>query len=233
MMTIPKPDQDWPAFIRTMNEFIVKNTVPMAPDLVPELKMYLASEITPIWRATESFFSDSNIKPPFWAFAWPGGLALARYILDNPAVVAGKRVFDFASGSGIMALAAKKAGAANVTANDIDPVSIVAIAMNASINNMVITTEHADAINRDMKGYDIIIAGDFCYEWPMAGYAIEWLRAQAASGITVLFADPGRPHAPRTGVEEVARYTIPTTREVEDSDHKVTIIYKLLPDEDE
>lgn len=232
MLNPVTPPADWPAFIRAMNEFIVKNTTPMAPALVPELKLYLASEINPMWRATEAFFADSNIKPPFWAFAWPGGLALTRYIFENPDLVRGKRVFDFASGSGLMALAAAKMGAAKVVANDIDPSAIVAIAMNASINNLVVDTEHANAIGRDMAGFDVIIAGDFCYEWPMAGYAIEWLRTQTAKGVTVLFADPGRPHAPRTGIEEVARYTIPTTRDVEDSDEKLTRIYRLLESED-
>jgi predicted nicotinamide N-methyase len=184
--------------------------------------------IDPLWRATEEVFQTKNIPPPFWAFAWPGGQALARYILDHPETVRGKRVFDFASGSGLVALAAKKAGAAEVTANDIDPVAIVAIAANAQENNLVLTTLHQNMLNADMAAYDVILAGDFCYEWPMAGYAVEWLRGCVAQGKTVFFADPGRPHAPRDGIAEVARYTISTTTDIEDSVQKVTMVYRLL-----
>jgi predicted nicotinamide N-methyase len=220
--------QDWPEFIREMGEFISSNAALSAPPLVPEIKLYLAREIDPLWRMTEEVFQTKNIPPPFWAFAWPGGQALARYILDHPQLVAGKRVFDFASGSGLVALAAKMAGAAEVTANDIDPVAIVALTLNAKSNDLVLTASHKNMINAPMEGYDIILAGDFCYEWPMAGYAIDWMRVQVSVGLGVYFADPGRPHAPLSGIEECANYRVPTSRDLEDSDQKIVKVFRLL-----
>lgn len=225
------PAADEAAFARDMRAFIAAHTRVTSPPLVPELKLFLADEITPLWRATERYFSNTNIKPPFWAFAWPGGIALARHILDHPDLCKDKRVLDFASGSGIVALAAARAGAVCVTAADIDPVAHVAIAMNAELNKVSLLHEKSDIIGRAVEDCDLILAGDFCYEWPMAGYAVEWLRAAAAAGREVLFADPARPHAPRLGIEEIAHFTIPTTREVEDSDSKRTTIYRLLPEE--
>lgn len=223
---------DWPEFMRGMSAFITANASPLAPPLVPELTLYLAAEVNPLWRATEELFSSRNIPPPFWAFAWPGGQAMARYLLDHPGTVSGKRVFDFASGSGLVALAAKKAGAAAVTANDIDPVAICAITQNAQRNGLELTVQHANMLNQPLPDVDVLLAGDFCYEWPMAGYAIDWMRSLAARGVTVLFADPGRPHAPREGLEELARYPVPTSRDLEDSEEKLTRVFRLLPDVD-
>jgi len=213
---------DWPGFIRS-------HTVLAAPPLVPELSLYLASEITPLWRVTESLLAREDVPPPFWSFAWPGGQALARFILDNPGLVAGKRVFDFASGSGIVALAAKKAGAAEVIANDVDPVAIIAIAMNAAHNQLCISPLAKNCVHDSLAGFDLILAGDFCYEWPMAGYAVEWLRRLAGQGKTVLCADPGRAYLPLEGKEACGRYDVPTTTEVEDSTIKTTTIYRFLP----
>jgi predicted nicotinamide N-methyase len=223
--------RDWTKALQVMHAFIVENTLPQYPPLVPELNLYLVCEINPLWRATEALLAKQNIPPPFWCFAWPGGQALARYILDNPDTVRGKRVFDFASGSGLVALACKKAGAAHVTANDVDPIAITAIGMNAKLNNLDIEVLHDNRMGKPLPDYDVILAGDFCYEWPMAGYAVEWLRSEVAAGREVLFADPGRPHAPRTGIEEIARYTVPTTTEVEDSTSKSTGLFRLGPEE--
>lgn len=220
-------EQDWQGFAAHYVPFIKSHTALIAPPLVPEISLHLASEITPLWRATEGAFARLNIPPPFWSFAWPGGQALARHILDNPALVAGKRVFDFASGSGLVALAAKKAGAAAVMANDVDPLAILAISLNAEANSLALDTLHQNQLGKAMHGYDVIVAGDFCYEWPMAGYAIEWLRRCVAEGVTVLCADPGRPHAPQDGLDVLATYDVPTTREVEDSTLKHTKIFSL------
>jgi predicted nicotinamide N-methyase len=230
-MSLAARDQDWPSFVRTMSVFIEKNTARARPPMVPEIELYLATEFTPLWRTTEQLLQRQNIPPPFWGFAWPGGQALARLILEEPERVRGKRVFDFASGSGLVALACQKAGAASVTANDIDPMAIVAIGMNAHINRLEINVRHEDLVGKSLPDFDLILAGDFCYEWPMAGYAVEWLRGEAAQGREVIFADPGRPHAPQSGIEELKRYKVPTSKEVEDSEVKNTGVFRLLPEE--
>lgn len=227
-MTLRPDQQNWPEFAAFYGRFIRAHTALAQPPLVPEISLYLASAITPLWRATEESFARQNIPPPFWSFAWPGGQAMARYILDNPDHVKNKRVFDFASGSGLIALAAKKAGASDVIANDVDPLAIVAMALNADANHLSITSLHQNMVHKALPDVDVIIAGDFCYEWPMAGYAIEWLRALVLEGKTVLFADPGRPHAPKDDIEELAIYDVPTTREVEDREVKETRVFRML-----
>ncbi|MBI3418703.1 MAG: methyltransferase [Proteobacteria bacterium] len=214
-----------------MNPFITANTAAASPGLVPEIQLYLATEITPLWRSCEKFLQRENIPPPFWALAWPGGQALSRYILDHPETVRGKRVLDFASGSGLVALACKKAGAVAVTANDVDPMAIVATSLNATLNGQELNVLHDNLIGRALPEVDVITAGDFCYEWPMAGYAMEWLRRLVGEGKTVLFADPGRPHAPLGGFIELFRIAVPTTRDVEDSETKSTGVFRLLADE--
>lgn len=233
-MTLPNPkEQEWPVFAENMRGFIKKNTAIAAPPLVPEIKLYLASDVTPIWKATEKFFETNNVPAPFWCFAWPGGQALSRYILDNPKIVRDKCVLDFASGSGIVAFAAKKAGATHVVASDVDPIALLALEMNAELNGVTVECAHANFMNTDLSAFDVILAGDFCYEWPMAGYAVEWLRAEVAKGRLVLFGDPGRPHAPRFGITKLGMYDVPTTKLVEDSDVKHTGVFRLLASEDE
>lgn len=224
---------DWPAFLDGAAAFIASATSLISPPAVPELKLHLATAFDPIWRMTEEMFANQKIPAPFWCVAWPGGQALARYILDHPQLVAGKRVFDFASGSGLVALAAKRAGAAAVIANDIDPVAMAAITLNAKANALELTIEHKNRLNAPVEDADVILAGDFCYEWPMAGYAVEWLRGLAAAGKTVLFADPGRVYAPKEGIEALFKITIPTTRDVEDNDHKDVRVFRLLAGEEE
>ncbi len=227
-----KKVEDWPTYIKDNSEFILNNTQLKNPPLLPEMKLYLSEVFNALWRVTETRFEAKNIPPPFWSFAWPGGQALARYVLDNPEIVRGKRVFDFASGSGLCAIAAKMSGAASVVANDVDPLSIVAVGMNAQANGVDVDVLHDNKINRDLPDIDVILAGDFCYEWPMAGYAIEWLRAQIKQGKTVLLADPGRNYLPKEGLEKLAEYDIATPLEVEDSEIKHTTIYKLLVEEE-
>lgn len=233
MMPSSPREQNWPEFSKRMGAFIMRNTQLAAPPLVPEISLYLANDVTPLWKATEEFLQKQNIPAPFWCFAWPGGQALARYILDNPESVRGKRVLDFASGSGLVAIAAKISGALSVTANDVDPLAIVSIGLNATHNKAALNVLHDNLVGKNLPDYDVLLAGDFCYEWPMAGYAVEWLRGQVAQGRRVLFADPGRPHAPRTGLQELARYAVATTTAVEDSDVKSTGVFNLLPSEED
>ncbi|HVY13547.1 MAG TPA: 50S ribosomal protein L11 methyltransferase [Alphaproteobacteria bacterium] len=223
-----KKQQDWPAFLPLATGFIRQHSFIACPPLVPEIELHLAESITPLWRACEDFLQKPNVPPPFWSVAWPGGQALARLLLDGREDVKGKRVLDFASGSGLVAFAAAKAGAASVTANDVDPLAIAAIGLNAQRNNLDLNVLHDNLVGRDLVDYDLILAGDFCYEWPMAGYAVEWLRAEVKKGRRVIFADPGRPHAPRTGIKELWRVDVPASLEVEDAEVKNTGVFRLL-----
>src|SRR6185437_12243301 len=158
--------------------------------LVPEIALHLATEITPIWQATEAWLAMHNVDPPFWAFAWPGGQALARHVLDNPAAVAGRRVLDFAAGCGIAAIACAMAGAASVEAAEIDPLARAAIALNAKANAVTIAVPDADIVGVPCR-WDLILCGDVCYEAPMTAHILPWLRRMAQQ-TTVWLADPGR-----------------------------------------
>ncbi len=210
--------------------FIRRNTAIERPPLVPEIALYLASEVTPIWQATETSLASSGMPPPFWAFAWAGGQALARYMLDNPGVVAGREVLDFGSGSGVVAIAAAMAGAAAVTAAEIDPFAAAAIGLNAALNGVSLSVATADPIVRRSPSRPpaVVTAGDICYEQPMTGRAIEWLRRCAARGSLVLLGDPGRAYLPRSGLVERARCQVPTSRELEDRDMRETVVWQVL-----
>jgi len=210
--------------------FILENTRLQAPPHTPELQLHLADEITPIWKLTEEALAEIGLPPPFWAFAWAGGQALARYVLDNPEIVAGKRVIDFASGSGLVAIAARKAGAASVLAADIDPFAAAAIALNAALNSVAIAVETRDLLNRAAAGWGVALAGDICYEEPMASRAMNLLRRIAGRGRTVLLGDPGRAYLPRSGLEELARYEVPTSRELEDREAREGVVWRVLPE---
>ncbi len=206
--------------------FIAANTQLSTAPLVPEILLQLATEITPIWQATETFLSQANIEPPFWAFAWPGGQALARYVLDHRAEIAGRRVLDFAAGGGIAAIACAMAGAAAVEAAEIDPMACAATRMNARANHMQVEATSADLVGTACR-WDLIICGDVCYEAPMTGHILPWLRQMAADA-TVWIADPGRTYLP-PGMEAFARYDVPTTRELEDREVRHTALYALHP----
>jgi len=206
-------------------DFLAANTRPSHADFVPEIALHLATEITPIWRATESWLSEVNIAPPYWAFAWPGGQALARHILDRGALVAGRRVLDFAAGCGIAAIACAKAGARHVEAAEIDPLAIAAIGRNARANGADVTTVHADLVGTACR-WDLILCGDVCYEAPMASRIMPWLRSLAA-GAEVWIADPGRAYLPSSGLTELARYRVPTTRELEDRTERLVVIHRV------
>ena len=183
--------------------FIRANTALSRMPLVPEFALHLATEITPIWQATEIFLSAHNIAPPFWAFAWPGAQALGRHLLDHPAHVAGRRVLDFAAGCGLASLAAARAGAASVEASEIDPLAVAAIDLNAAANGERVHAVRADMVGHERR-WDLIVCGDVCYEAPMARHILPWLRAMRAGGAVVWIADPGRAYLPREGLCEMA-----------------------------
>ncbi len=207
--------------------FILENTRVQSPPHTPELVLRLADEVTPIWRLTEEALQEIGLPPPFWAFAWAGGQALARYVLDHPDLVAGKRVIDFASGSGIVGIAAMKAGAASVLAADIDVFCGAALALNAAANGVEIAFTDQDLLDAPPPPADVILAGDICYEKPLAEKVMAWLAAGRAAGATVLIGDPGRSYFPREGLTKLAEYQVPTTRELEDQEVKKTAVWTL------
>jgi predicted nicotinamide N-methyase len=209
--------------------FVRRNTAITVPPLVPEIRLYLAAEVTPIWQATEETLARSGLPPPFWAFAWAGGQALARYLLDHPAVVTGRSMLDFGAGSGLVAIAAAKAGAVSVLAAEIDHFAAAAIAANAALNDVEIAVQTADLLDTVNSGWDIVTAGDVCYERPMAERAIAWLRMLTARGTFVLLGDPGRAYLPAEGLIERARYLVPTSRELEDRETRDTVVWEVLP----
>jgi len=210
--------------------FIRENTALDRPPLVPEIALYLATEVTPIWQATENTLSQGAVPPPFWAFAWAGGQALARYLLDHSELVRGRTLFDFASGSGLVAVAAAMAGAERVTAADIDRFARAAIALNAAENGVAIAVRTDDPTAAAPAAADIVTAGDICYERAMAEQAFAWLRRCAACGSLVLLGDPGRTYLPQQGVVERARYLVPTSRELEGRESRDTVVYQVLPE---
>ncbi|WP_333585335.1 class I SAM-dependent methyltransferase [Phenylobacterium sp.] len=207
--------------------FILANTRLQVPPHTPELSLHLADEITPIWRMTEEALEQIGLPPPFWAFAWAGGQALARYILDHPHLVAGRRVVDFASGSGIVAVAAAKAGAAQVLAADIDPFCRAALGLNAAVNGVACDFTDADLLDAAPPPADVILAGDICYEKPLAQRVMDWLGQARRQGALVLIGDPGRSYFPRQGLDKLAEYQVPTTRELEDMEVKKTAVWAL------
>lgn len=209
--------------------FIHAQTIVAAPPLVPEIRLHLATEITPIWQATEATLAASNLPPPYWAFAWPGGQAIARHLLDHPELVRGRRVLDFASGSGLVAIAAAMGGAARAVANDIDAVASTAVALNAALNGVAVETDDRDLLEDADIGFDLVLCGDVCYERPMAERVTGWIRRLAARGVEVLLADPGRAYLPTAGLVEIARYGVATSLELEDRKLRETVLYRLEP----
>jgi predicted nicotinamide N-methyase len=206
--------------------FVRANTGIAAPPLVPEISLYLASEITPLWHATEESLAQDQLPPPYWAFAWAGGQALARHLLDHPELARGRRALDFGSGSGLVAIAAARAGA-RATAAEIDPFACAAIRLNAALNGVALEIESADVIGRVDAPWELVLAGDMCYERPLAERLVAWLRDLAGRGVTVLLGDPGRAYLPTAGLVALARYTVPTTRELEDRESRESVVWRL------
>jgi predicted nicotinamide N-methyase len=211
----------------TRTGFIRAQTHPAPAPLCPDIMAYQASEITPIWQASEEFLDHHGIAPPYWAFVWPGSAALARYSLDHPATLQGRRVIDFAAGSGVAGIAALRAGAAQVTAIDIDPMAGAALALNAELNGVNLMIDIADRVGTPLAA-DLILCGDICYESPMAARIVPWLR-HLARHAEIWLAEPGRAYAPREGFAPLACYEVPVLRDLESCTTRTTRLLRLLP----
>lgn len=209
-------------------DFIHRETLVTTAPLVPELMLHLATEVLPLWQMTEAEMAAKDLPPPYWAFAWPGGQALARYILDTPDLVAGKSVIDFGAGCGIGALAAAQMGAAHVTAAEIDCFAQCAIGLNAAINGVTIQIAADPKLLDRPCPAQIALIGDMCYERPLAEAVMRWARAAAADGVLVLLGDPGRSYRPVDGLEELARYDVPTDLDLEDSTSRETVVWRVV-----
>jgi predicted nicotinamide N-methyase len=207
--------------------FIQQNTELMSPPHVPEIKLFLASEAHDLWLKTENELQEIDLPPPFWAFAWAGGQGLARYILDHPHVVRGKRVVDFASGSGLVAIAAAKAGAAHVLAVDIDPWAKSAIALNGKANEVHLDISSANVIGKELDA-DVLLAGDIFYDKSFVDHHFPWLQDQKRCGIRVLVGDPGRSYLPKANLSILQTYEVPVSLVLEDSEVKKTTVWELM-----
>ncbi|CAH0227023.1 Ribosomal protein L11 methyltransferase [Agrobacterium fabrum] len=214
--------------VRTDPErFILENTGILHPPHVPELRLHLASEAHELWLKTEEELEEIGLPPPFWAFAWAGGQGLARYVLDHPESVCGKRVLDFASGSGLVAIAAAKAGAAKVLAADIDPWTETAIRLNAALNGVDIGFTGLDLVGKPVDA-DVLLAGDVFYDRAFADLLVPWFVELTEKGMIVLVGDPGRAYLPKERLRAEATYQVPVTRALEDSDVKKTTVWRFI-----
>jgi predicted nicotinamide N-methyase len=207
--------------------FIRDNTEISQPPACPEINLWLATEVTPLWEATEAALLRVNLPPPYWAFCWAGGQALTRHLLDHPQLVRGKRVLDFAAGSGAAAIAAAKMGAARVEAAEIDSMAAAAIALNAELNGAEVAVVLGDIVGVPCR-WDVVVAGDICYDQPMTGHIWPWLKSLAAAGATVIMADPGRAYLPKTGLLRIADYTVATTLDLEDRTQRDVTVYAIV-----
>jgi predicted nicotinamide N-methyase len=207
--------------------FIRANTVVASPPACPEIRMWTATEVTPLWEATEAVLQQANLPPPYWAFCWAGGQALTRYVLDNPELVRGKRVLDFAAGCGASAIAAGLCGAAYVEAAEIDHVAAASIRLNAELNGVTVAVSADDIVGADCR-WDVVVAGDVCYEAPMTKHIWPWLKRLAAEGATVIMADPGRAYLPKTGLLRVATTTVATSLDLEDRTSREVVVYQIV-----
>ncbi len=212
---------------RAVNAFICANTRSIAPPLVPEIVLQLADESVPIWQKTEDELGQINGPPPYWAFAWAGGQALARYILDNPEIVRGQRVLDLGSGSGLTAIAAKKAGARDVTAADIDHLALASVLLNAAANGVAVEITAENLLANPPTPFDVVLVGDLFYERQLADRVLAYVEAASSHGATILIGDPQRDYFPRGRFSAVAEYRVPVTLELEDSELKKTAVWRL------
>jgi predicted nicotinamide N-methyase len=208
-------------------DFILANTRLIAPPLTPEIRLGLADEAVPIWQKTEDELGAMGLPPPFWAFAWAGGQALARYILDHPDTVSGKRVFDFASGSGLVAIAAMKAGALTAHAADIDGFALQAMQLNAELNGVRLEPVEENVLGRFDIEADVILAGDIFYDREIAAAVLAWLKGWRERGAAVLVGDPGRTYLPKDELKLLASYQVPVSRELEDLEIKKSSVWTL------
>jgi predicted nicotinamide N-methyase len=212
-------------------DFVRSHTALAAPPVVPEIRLHLASEVMKLWGETEGLAAArasglKELPPPYWAFAWPGGQALARYLLDRPGDIAGKNILDFGAGSGLVAIAAMKAGAASAEAAEIDALAQAAIGLNAAANGVAVTPFADDIIGADLR-WDAVFAGDMCYERPLAERLVPWLWRLARAGALVMIGDPGRNYFSPQGLTKCATYIVPTSRDLEDRTFRETSVYAL------
>ena len=208
-------------------EFIVESTQLLSPPLTPEIVLHLAAESLPIWRKTEEELGELNVPPPYWAFAWAGGQALARYVLDHPHVVAGKSVTDLGAGSGLVAIAAALAGAHPVVAVDVDGLAQTAIRLNAAANHVDVTVTGQDISSGPLPESDVLLVGDLFYERELAKRVLALIEAAAQRGADVLVGDPRRSYFPVERFVQAALYEVPVTRELEDAEIKRTAVWRL------
>ena len=208
-------------------DFILANTKLLPVPLVPEIKLHLAEESLPIWQKIEAELEASNIPPPYWAFAWAGGQALARYVLDHASLVAGRHVLDLGSGSGLAAIAAAKARAGAVQAAEIDAFAIAAITLNAEANGVTVMTIERDLLADTQASAEVLLVGDLFYEKALAERTLAYCEQAQAHQALVLVGDPQRSYFPRHRFEPLAEYAVPVTRELEDSEIKRTAVWRL------
>ena len=211
------------------SDFIRQNTSVMAPPLVPEVKLHLAHEAVPLWQKTEEELGEMGLAPPYWAFAWAGGQALARYVLDNSSMIENLKVLDLATGSGLVAIAALRAGAANTTAVDIDEFATTAALMNAELNRVSLDIRLEDLLQQQPPSADVILVGDLFYEKTLAARCLAWLRQAQEQGAKILIGDPGRSYLPKEQLEKLAEYNVPVTRDLEDAEIKRSAVWRLAP----
>lgn len=216
-------DQD-----RAREAFVRAATRLLPVPAVPAIRLYTADEATELWEKTEDELGRTGLPPPFWAFPWAGGQALARYLAEHPTIVRGRTVLDVASGSGLVAIAAARAGAAQVWANDIDPFAAAATRLNADANGVRVDALPGDHVGSD-GNWDVVLAGDVSYERDMAERLLGWFEALRRRGALVLIGDPGRSYLPRHRLTELAAYDVPVPRALEDADVKRAAVWRLLP----
>lgn len=217
---------------RDPEAFIRAHTALTSPPLLPEISLFLATEMTPLWWATESWLEARGIEPPFWAFAWAGGQAIARFLLDEPNLVRGRRVLDLAAGSGLCAIAAARAGASRVIAVDRDTLATCAMSLNAQANAVELETHDDDIVTPNVlpswaRECEIVLAGDVCYDAAMTAAFLPWLRARVNDGVRVFLGDPGRYYLPTEGLERKARYRVPASDDVESAKEIWGAVYEL------
>jgi predicted nicotinamide N-methyase len=211
-----------------LRQYVLGHTCEGTAALVPEVRLRLLREDSPLWRAFADDWDPEVLARPYWAFAWSGGQAVARYVLDHPEMVAGRRVLDFGAGGGIASIAAARAGAVQVTACDVDPVSAAAVALNAACNAVTVDAVVEDLLHSENRGWDVLLAGDICYDSRLVRHAFPWFQSLVSEGVLVLLGDPGRHHSRSAGLEELARYQARSVPDVEHPEMQTVSVYRVL-----
>ncbi|RKT19537.1 putative nicotinamide N-methyase [Streptomyces sp. 1114.5] len=207
--------------------FIRRETELTPVPFVPEISLHMAEDAIALWEATERMRGEIGLAPPFWAFAWAGGVAVTRYVLDHPELVAGRAVLDIAAGSGLVGVAAALRGAASVRAAEIDPYAVTAIGLNAEANGVRVEGSLVDLVDGDGAPAEVVLAGDVFYERAMAARFLPFLERAAARGATVIVGDPGRAYLPRDRFTALAAYQVPVVADLEDTAIKTTTVWRL------